>query len=306
VLKVDGGLGKNVAATALVVSIKAKWNLPLIVIASHMEPFYGNPLVDRLHTYRNLSYLYADYFADRAVQILSGEPYMHSSYLTGSHIIEVWREMFGLPTCDVAQPCLFIDAAEREWALTYLAGMKIQPEKLILLQWQGGAAPPAPGQCSAQQRRTLRRVTAQALYDGLVGMGYDVISMQLPSQPQLERCLVPTAGRGQDGQPLPLNPRQALALVSVCKSFVGIDSFVQHAAAALGKPGIVLWGGTDPRNLGYPEHKNLTAKVKCETPHCGRPNSFLFDVDVFGRPWSCPVGDMCLDFDPDEILDEFA
>lgn len=55
--------------------------------------------------------------------------------------------------------------------------------------------------------------------------------------------------------------RQACALLSKAALFVGTDGGLHHAAAALGKPAIVIWGGfTHPRNLGYDFHINLQAK----------------------------------------------
>jgi hypothetical protein len=55
--------------------------------------------------------------------------------------------------------------------------------------------------------------------------------------------------------------RQACALLSKAALFVGTDGGLHHAAAALGKPAVVVWGGyTHPRNLGYDFHVNLQAK----------------------------------------------
>lgn len=52
--------------------------------------------------------------------------------------------------------------------------------------------------------------------------------------------------------------RHACGLLSLCKGFVGTDGGLHHAAAALGKPAIVVWGGfAPPRLLGYETHVNL-------------------------------------------------
>lgn len=54
--------------------------------------------------------------------------------------------------------------------------------------------------------------------------------------------------------------RQACALLSKATLFLGTDGGLHHAAAALGKPAVVVWGGyTHPRNLGYDFHVNLQA-----------------------------------------------
>lgn len=52
--------------------------------------------------------------------------------------------------------------------------------------------------------------------------------------------------------------RDACALLDRALLFVGTDGGLHHAAAALGKKAVVIWGGfTHPRNLGYDTHINL-------------------------------------------------
>lgn len=52
--------------------------------------------------------------------------------------------------------------------------------------------------------------------------------------------------------------RNALAILSKAKLFVGTDGGLHHAAAALGIPSVVIWTGfTSPRHLGYDTHRNI-------------------------------------------------
>jgi hypothetical protein len=54
--------------------------------------------------------------------------------------------------------------------------------------------------------------------------------------------------------------RDACALLSRADFFVGTDGGLHHAAAALGKPAVVVWGGfTSPQTLGYDTHENVHA-----------------------------------------------
>jgi ADP-heptose:LPS heptosyltransferase len=46
-------------------------------------------------------------------------------------------------------------------------------------------------------------------------------------------------------------------LIQECRTWVGVDSFFQHLAWDEGKPGIVLWGPSDPLIWGHPENINL-------------------------------------------------
>ena len=46
-------------------------------------------------------------------------------------------------------------------------------------------------------------------------------------------------------------------LVKKCKTWISVDSFFQHFCWNVGKPGIVLWGQSDPKIFGHPENINL-------------------------------------------------
>ena len=46
-------------------------------------------------------------------------------------------------------------------------------------------------------------------------------------------------------------------LVNECKTWISVDSFFQHFCWDLGKPGIVLFGQSDPNIFGHPENVNL-------------------------------------------------
>jgi hypothetical protein len=85
------------------------------------------------------------------------------------------------------------------------------------------------------------------------------------------------------------------------EGFVGIDSFIHHAGAIFGTKGVVLWGGTNPKKLGYLSQKNLTREV-CKTPFCHRPDSYVFDATPIGSVWNCPYNTVCMDYDADEII----
>ena len=69
--------------------------------------------------------------------------------------------------------------------------------------------------------------------------------------------------------------REALSVLSGARLLVTTDGALHHAAAALGIPAIVIWGGVaSPVNLGYESHINLwNGSRPCGTfnkicPHC--------------------------------------
>lgn len=46
-------------------------------------------------------------------------------------------------------------------------------------------------------------------------------------------------------------------LLRACDYWIAVDSFLPHLAHHLPKPGVVLWGLSDPEIFGYPENLNL-------------------------------------------------
>lgn len=53
----------------------------------------------------------------------------------------------------------------------------------------------------------------------------------------------------------------AIAAVSECRLFIGVDSVFNHATRAVGKPSIIIWGSTHPSSTGYRQNINLVNGV---------------------------------------------
>ena len=62
VFHVEGGLGKNIAATAVARCIKNNFpDRDLIVVCSYPEVFLHNPIVEKVYALGNTPYFYKDY-----------------------------------------------------------------------------------------------------------------------------------------------------------------------------------------------------------------------------------------------------
>jgi ADP-heptose:LPS heptosyltransferase len=67
--------------------------------------------------------------------------------------------------------------------------------------------------------------------------------------------------------------REALMVMSQAQLYIGPEGGLHHAAAALGVPAVVIFGGFNtPRSTGYPWHVNITVGEPCGNtqacPHC--------------------------------------
>lgn len=72
---------------------------------------------------------------------------------------------------------------------------------------------------------------------------------------------------GVDQYALTLTFRQALAVLSVCRAFVGTEGGLMHGAAAVGTPAVILWSEfISPHVTGYDTHRNL----RHAGPACGK------------------------------------
>lgn len=82
-----------------------------------------------------------------------------------------------------------------------------------------------------------------------------------------------------------LSMNELTDLVKECRAWISVDSFFQHFCWDLGKPGIVIWGPSDPNIFGHPENINLLKDRKYL-----RPNQFWwwdqcdFNAESFVEP----------------------
>jgi ADP-heptose:LPS heptosyltransferase len=101
-------------------------------------------------------------------------------------------------------------------------------------------------------------------------------------------------------------PRQAIALLRRVSLLVTSDNFLMHAAHLTGTPAVVLWGPTDRRSYGYPEHSHLEFPRACGLlpgDDCIGPERNDGGA-VYGT--RCPHGDQhCMDqLEPEVVYQE--
>jgi len=308
ILIIHGGIGKNIAATAMLPLVKnAHPDCKIIVITGYPDIFLYNPHVFRVYNFANPLNVYDDYHDCSLV--IAGEPYLDFGYLKKKrHLIDAFASMWNLhKSCVTSKvPHIFLLKKELESANSFLESISDKGKPVVMFQWAGGfLAPSQECQCDEKDvrkrfdigrqrayRRGLSIELAQKIADRL-SEKYTVLCVQTPDYPKLEGTKITN---------IPL--RGTFAVLSKVKSFIAIDSFLQHASAALNKRGLVLWGGTSPNLLGYAHNLNYWLTDQCGNSFCHRPNSYLFDSQS-GYSWNCPYDEACLDFDPDVIIEKF-
>ena len=99
IFHVEGGLGKNVASTAVVKNIAAKYkDRKLVVMASFPEVFLNNPYIHRVYRLGMTPYFWEDYINKKDTIILRREPYFETSHIMRqTQLHETWHKMYDLP-----------------------------------------------------------------------------------------------------------------------------------------------------------------------------------------------------------------
>lgn len=285
VLQGEGGIGKQIASTCLIPELKKKYE-QIYVFSSYPDIFWG--LADRSFAFE-VPYGYQDYY-QKADDIFFPSPYRNSDFR--KQRISLCESYYKCLNFEYKgqQPKIILKSAEIDLA------KKIKKDigTFIIVQFHGSVSPyNQPNQPSPQHRiiKDYPKELAEELVQE-IKKKYDiqVVNMHLPNENPIEGTLE-----------IKLNYRQWFALLTQAETFVGIDSTLQHAGAALGKKGIILWGGTHPKMYGYNMHTNIMGE--CETIHCTRPYFVPSSDIVENQIYECPTK-KCMNISIDKILKE--
>ena len=268
IFQIDGGIGKNIMATAVCKAIKK--NFPddnLIVVAGYPEVFVNNPYVDRCVHFGQTHYFYKDFVQGQSIKSFIHNPYHDSAFINEeAHCIKAWVEMFGM-RYNGEQPELFLTMREREF---YLRAFK--PEKpLMLIQTNGGAENQDNPYSWA---RDIPTSVGQKVVDAFKD-DYQVLQIRRQDQPALEGVGTLTASF-----------REIAAVMMISEKRFFMDSFAQHAAAALGLQSTVLWIANKAEVFGYKIHQNIPASEPTVEPDLR--TAYLSKYNIAGNPLEFP------------------
>ena len=279
---VQGGFGKHIAATAVAKCIKNNHpSRELILTAVYTEIYQNLPFVDRVYQLGNTSYYYQTYVEDMDSLIFANEPYFTTDHVNKKlPLVQTWSKMYGLKYKG-EMPQITFNHLQKKIAKEFWTG-RANGKPIMVIQTNGGLL--------NEQRpylwaRDMPIALAQKLVDHYE-KDYHIFQITKP------------AGEVLDGVEVIKDPMSNMELVSVLlqsEKRILIDSCMQHAAAALKMPSVVLWNGTSPKVFGWDMHTNIQAKKPAK---CKLPNSVLFDFDFIGVEAEYPYID-----DDEEIFD---
>ena len=281
---IQGGLGKNIAATALCNDLKQQYkDRKLIMVVSYPEAFLSNPVVDRVYALGQSPYFYQDYIEGKDIVLFRHEPYNQTAHVTKKqHLIHNWCDLLGIEYKN-QQPVLFPNYPQR-----MTTGIWQRPKPVMVIQTGGG---PMQGQkFSYSWTRDMPIEVAQEIINKY-SQQYHIIQVTRPDGYQLP---------GAERIDSILSNMELFSLLVTSQKRVLIDSCLQHAAAALKLQSTVLWVGTSPTVFGYNSHKNIIAKLPKKANQL--IGSYLFDYQFENNMHECPYMDVKDMFKIEEIF----
>tara|TARA_R110000822_G_scaffold281276_2_gene403000 strand:+ start:1531 stop:2442 length:912 start_codon:yes stop_codon:yes gene_type:complete len=273
IFHINGGLGKNVAATALIPGLKKQYpGRKLIMVVSWPEVFLNHPDIDKVYSLGNHPHFYENYIENKDVIVFKHEPYDQTGHITKQkHLIENWCDLLGLEYTKQI-PYFPINYAQNKLQLKW-----IREKPILLLQTTGGPfiSPEGPPKPYAWTR-DLPIEIAQTIVNKY-SQDYHIIQV------------TKDGGYGlQDVERLdkPLSNLELFSLVAASQKRFLIDSSLQHAAAAFRMPSTVFWVGTSPKVFGYDMHTNIVSKLHKKANQL--INSYMFDFNFDNNEHECP------------------
>lgn len=280
---IEGGLGKNIAATALLPDIAKQYKTrKIVVVASYPEVFLNHPDVHRVYRVGMTAYFYEDYILNKDTLVFRHEPYFQTGHiLKQKHLVQNWAELLGV-SYKKQLPNLHMNMMQKK-----LTNVWQRQKPILLIQTNGGLF---QGQAlDYAWTRDMPIELANYIVDK-VGKNYHVMQITRENSPQIP---------GAEIINYPMSNMELFGLVAASEKRFLIDSCLQHAAAALNLPSTIFWVGTSPENFGYEMHTNIKSlPPKGQTKMI---DSYLFDYSFDGQLHECPYQDLSEMFDMDAI-----
>ncbi len=279
VFHIEGGIGKNIAATAVVAAYKkAKPKRKIIVVSAWPEVWTRNPDVARFYRIGNTPYFYQDVIKGKDVEVYAQDPYKQTSHITKKmHLVKTWCNMIGVKYND-EQPRLEFNFREIEEARAYVSQFSDGAKPMLIFQPYGGPGPDHQ-QHPYSWTRDMHPGQAQEVVDKLADK-FNIIHVCYEFHPRLNNCHRFDKIIGK--KPL-------FAMLAHTEKRILIDSSLQHAANALELPSTVAWVATQPEIFGYKRHNNFNTKAQYKN---GTVDSYLYDYDFTGVIHQCPYKDV--------------
>ena len=280
---IEGGLGKNIAATSLVEDVKNQYpDRKLVMIVSYPEIFLNNPNAYRVYRVGMTSYFYDDYIKDKDTIVFRHEPYFQSDHIMRKkHLIHNWCDLLGISYKEqlpILYPNFVQKMIQNNW---------IRNKPILVIQTAGGMYNNEFSYCWTRDMPFEIALSIAQHFSNT----HHIIQITRPNT-----NLIP----GVEHVTQTLSNFELCSILAVSDKRLLIDSCLQHASAAMRLPSTVLWIGTSYVNFGYKMHNNIVANNHSESIKL--IDSYLFDYSFDGILHECPYNNVEEMFDINQII----
>ena len=290
VLKIEGGIGKNVAGTCVIKELKKKYK-KIVIFASYPQVFEN--LVDRTLPLE-FPFGYEDFYS-KADDIFFLEPY---------RINDFWKQRISLMeafcrTCEIEYTDkihseLFFNQQE----IALANSIKNDVGNYIVVQFCGGI-PPNPSEIP-------KKFMAK---DYPIELAEEFVKKFKAKYPNIAILNFNYSHEYRIKDTVIINAptKSWFKIMGNALSSVMIDSSGQHASFAQNKKIVSLWMATNPKTFGYNYHTNLEGDCDLNNPRCQRPyfGNLSSDITTAGI-WECPTKLCSKTIYPDKIIDNIS
>jgi len=252
ILQVSGGIGKSIMATAVCKAIKVQYpDSKLMVLTGYPQAFEGNRRIYEVVAPNEQAYFYRNHIEGQAdTKFFLQDPYFETEFIQRrGHLVKVWCEMNGIQY-NGELPELFLNHKERT---SFGALVNLPPGRPLLVLQTNGGMPNNTDKYSWP--RDLPFDTAQKVVNAFAHT-HNVVQIRRKDQLTLQNVFPADSP----------SMRQLAVLIGMSDKRLFIDSFGQHAAAALGLPSVVCWIANVPSQFGYEMHTNIMANEPTLSP----------------------------------------
>lgn len=294
-LIIEGGIGDMIGYTTLFRNLYNEGH-ELHISSAFPEIFEGNP-----HLTSSIPFEYDSWYQemDKICDRITRKDFYRENAIgkLGKHFTEAICEMYNTDLDD-KYPDYFVTEEEDNFAKDFLDQID-NGKPTILMQTQCGINPKEGFLQNTNKSWKIEYVNG---FVKLMHRDYNLLHIGLPEEPSIINT-IPVKN---------LSIRQIIALLKHVDSFLGIDSFLNHASACVKKQGVVLWGKSPQEVFAWPHNTNVSIKSECQEQPCGRANGSLFDLMAVKNEdgsmghvnWQCP-NYICQDIPAELVVEAF-
>jgi hypothetical protein len=281
IFHIEGGIGKNILATAVIESLKkSEPEREIIIVSAWPQVWFNNPNVSQIYPMGQIANFYKNYIKDKDTKIFRMDPYHTEDYiLNKKHLIEIWCDLYNLPYNN-EKPELFITQRELD---AYQSQVRVD-KPIMVMQTNGGGDINKPYSWA----RDLPSAAVLPIIEEFRNY-YAIVHVRREEQQSYQNTIQLTG-----------NLRHVLAVTMLSEKRLVIDSFLQHALAALNLPSVACWVVNTPKLFGYDLHTDIFANPFTAQPELR--NAYLGKFNIGGDDMEFPYNNEREIFDVDAII----